>query len=339
MSKRRLYIDRSPGERRGVVLLDGRPERLLIERDGEAIRPRNGEVWRGRIRSLSKAFRGAFIDLGLERDGLMKLDASMALSEGASIEAEVAAEGREDKGPTLRLIGPGQGAPGRIAEAPSLEARLKAFAPEAEIGGGEIAREAADLAEEAILATSHMLTRGPILTIERARGMVAIDTDLTDANASNKGVLEGNLVAVREAARLVRLKGLGGLIVIDLAGPAREHARILAEAREAFAADDPGVVLAGVSRLGVLEIARPWRERPLIETLTDRDGRLSARTVAQRLVRELEREGRADPGARLVGVAAPDVAEAATPLVAELGPRFSVAAEVGRDRANTDIRK
>jgi len=335
---RKLYLDVCPGERRGVVLLDGCPERLIIERSGEPLRPRTGEIWRGRIRSLSRAFRGAFVDLGLERDALMKLEGGHSFSEGAAVEAQVAAEGREDKGATLRLIGPSQGAPGRLAEAPALETRLQAFAPEMEIKRGDIAREAADLAEEVVLATRHMLTRGPILTIERARGMIAVDTDLTDARATGKGVLEANLVAVRETARLVRLKGLGGLLVLDLAGPAREHARLIGAAKEAFAPDEPGVVIAGVSRLGVLEIARPWRERPLIETLTDRDDRLTARSVAQRLVRALEAEGKADPGARLVAHCAPDVAEAVAPLVAVLGPRFSVTAELGRDRLNPDIR-
>ena len=38
---RRAFLDRSPGETRGVVLLDGRPERLLIVRDGDAT-PRLG---------------------------------------------------------------------------------------------------------------------------------------------------------------------------------------------------------------------------------------------------------------------------------------------------------
>ena len=36
MSTRTLFLDRGLGEDRGVVLLDGRPERLLIAREGEA---------------------------------------------------------------------------------------------------------------------------------------------------------------------------------------------------------------------------------------------------------------------------------------------------------------
>jgi hypothetical protein len=155
--------------------------------------------------------------------------------------------------------------------------------------------------------------------------------------AGKRAILAANLRAVRETARLLRLKGLGGLVVIDLAGKAQEHPEILAAAKNAFEPDQPGVVLAGISRLGVLELARPWGETPVAERLQGPDGLPSLRTLAQRLVRDLDRAGRADPGARLVAACAPDLAEAAAPLVAGLGPRFGVIAEVGRSPANTDI--
>jgi hypothetical protein len=74
------------------------------------------------------------------------------------------------------------------------------------------------------------------------------------------------------------------------------------------------------------------------ETLSDREGRLSARSVAQRLVRALEREGRADPGARLTAHAAPEVAAEAAPWVAQLGPRFAAAPDPGRAREAFEIR-
>jgi Ribonuclease G/E len=337
VSARRLYLDRSPGERRAVVLLDGRPERFLIERDDEPERARLGEVRRGRIRAVAKGFTGAFVDLGLERDGLMK--AEQGLAEGAIIEVEVVAEARADKGPSLRFVGRSEGVAGLITPAPGIEERLRAYAPSTPVVEGETAREIADQTFEAILATRHVPRRDVTLAIERTRAMVAIDVDLGDAAASRKNILDANLAAVREIARLLRLKALGGLAVIDLAGPAREHEPILNAARQAFAPDEPGVVLAGPSRLGVLEVAKPWRERPVAEALLDRDGRMSSRSVAHDLIRALEREGRGDPGSLLVGVCSPDVAEVAVRWVGELGPRFSVAAEVGRDRLSTDIKR
>jgi Ribonuclease G/E len=337
--RRRLYLDRSPGEARGVVLLGGRFERLLIERVGEPERARLGEIWRGRVRALPRGFRGAFIDLGLERDGLMKADGpSGRLSEGATVEAEVLAEGRDDKGPALRFRALGSGAPGRLTHIAPLDVRLRAMDSTAELVTGVAARDVADGAEDAALAKTHQVAPDLILTLDQARAMTAVDVDFIDPRGNRKTVLDANLKALGETARLCRLKSAGGLIVIDLIGAAREHPPLLAAAAKAFAADNPGVVIAGVSRLGVMEIAKPWRERPVSDALNDRDGRLSPRSVAQRLLRALEREGRADPGGRYLGVCAPDVATEAARFIGELGPRFSVQGEMGRDRLSADVR-
>ncbi len=335
---RRLYLDRSPGEARAVVTADGKLERLILEREGEPPRAKVGEVWRGRVRATPRGFRGAFVDLGLDRDGLMGAEGSPHLIEGMTVEAEVAAEGRADKGPTLRFRGPGEGPIARVQEAPTLEVRLQAFAPGAVVETGPAARDLADVAEELVLSRACRVAPDLTLTLDPARAMTAVDVDLADPRAHKKAVLDANLLALAETARLARLKSLGGLIVVDLVGPGREHAPLIATARQAFAADEPGVILAGVSRLGVFEIAKPWRERPVAEALCDRDGRLSARTLAQRIVRALEREGRADPGARLTAACAPDVAAEATPWVTALGPRFSVTADPGRERASFEVR-
>lgn len=338
MSRRALFLDVAPGERRGVVVLDGQPERLLIERDGEPDRPRLGETWRGRIGTTAPGFRGAFVDLGCGPAGLLAAEAGGPPVEGALVEVEITAEARADKGPLLRRIRAGQGTPGRLAAAPALEQRLQAFAPGAEIHKGLPAREAADLAEESVLATVHLQVDEVSLAIEPTRGLVAVDVDLGKGLAGKRAVLAANLSSIRDTARLLRLKGLGGLIVIDLVGKASEHPEILAAAKAAFEPDQPGVVVAGVSRLGVLELARPWRETPVAERLLNADGQPTLRTLAQRVIRDLDRAGRADPGAaRLVAVCAPELAEVLEPLARELGPRFGVRAEVGRAAANTDI--
>ncbi|HEY3812318.1 MAG TPA: ribonuclease E/G [Caulobacteraceae bacterium] len=325
---RRLYLDRSPGEARAVVTLDGKLERLLIDREAEPQRARLCEKWRGRVRRVTRGFRGAFVDLGLPHDGLLALDTGVRVTEGAAVEVEVTAEAHADKGPTLRLLAPGEGLPLRLALAPPLDVRLRAFAPDAKIEKGDEARTLADEAEMAALERRFPLTLDLTVTVERARGMIPVDVDFGAAGAGRNAILEANRTALAETARLVRLKGLGGLIVIDLAGPAKERETLLAAARAAFEPDDPGVVIAGISRLGVLELARPWRERPVAETLCGPDGRPSARSVAQRLLRSLEGEGRADPGAaRIVGRCAPEVATEAAPFIGALGPRFAIEAD------------
>jgi Ribonuclease G/E len=217
--------------------------------------------------------------------------------------------------------------------APPLERRLQAFAPDAEIETGDDARARADEAEEMTFATSFRVAEGLVLTLEQTRGLIAVDVDFTNAGAHKRAVLEANRSAVFAAARLARFKGLAGLIVIDLAGAAKERDSLVAAAQEAFAPDEPGVVIAGVSRLGVLELAKPWREQPVAETLCDPDGRLSVRTLAQRLLRALDQAGRDDPGAaRVQAQASPEVAAEAARFLPALGPRFSIEPEASLDR-------
>ena len=338
MTTRRLFLDRSPGEARGVVLLDGRPERLWIERDGDDRGPRLGERHRARVEALSPGLRLAHLVVANGAEAVLPLAKADPPSRGASVEIEIVAEARGDKSAVARLIGPAWGAPERMLASPSLEARLRDAAPGSEIIGGEAAREAADLAEEAVLAATHVLADGIVIHIEPTRALTAVDVDWSGApRPSAAAVMRANLQAIPEAARLLRLKALGGAIAIDLVGFPRDRDALQGAAREAFAADGPGVSVLPVNRLGLLCLSKPHRERPVDQVLCAADGRLSSRSVAQRLARALESQGGADPGALLVADCAPDVAAELGPLAAALGPRFGVKAQLGWDRLKTDI--
>lgn len=339
MTGRRLFLDRSPGEARGVVTLDGRPERLWIEREGSASGPRLGERHRARIDEISPALRLARLVLAGGEEAALQLPKGDATHRGSLIEVEITAEARAGKAAVARLIGGSPGPLQRLSDAPSLQARLEAASPGDEIVTGEAAREAADEAQGAALAKSHALPGGLLLHIEPARALVAVDIDWAGApRPSAAAVMRANLEALAEAARLLRLKALGGTIAIDLVGFPRDRDGLQAAAREAFAPDGPGVSVLPVNRLGLLVLAKPHRERPLTDVLLAPDGRLSARSVAQGLVRALEREGKADPGARLLAQCAPEVASVLEPLAERLGPRFGAQAQLGWDRLKTDIR-
>jgi Ribonuclease G/E len=339
MSERRLFLDKSPGEARGVVTLDGRPERLLIEREGASRGPRLGARYRARIGQIAPALRQAWLDLGGGDTAVAQLTREGAPAQGASVDVEISAEARAGKAASARLLGPAVGAPGLLAAAPSLEARLQAMAPGSAIQQGEAAREAADEAEDAAMQTVHELPGGLRLSIQSTMALTAIDLDWS-GSGSGAARMKANLEGLANAARLLRLKGLGGTAVIDLIGfPGREAGALLAEARRLLEPDGPGVTVLPVSRLGLLQLARPHRETPTAELLSAADGRLSARSVAQRLARALEREGRADPGARLTAAASSEVAAELSRLLPMLGPRYDVAPELGWDRLKTDIRR
>jgi Ribonuclease G/E len=332
---RRLYLDRCPGEGRGVVQLDGRPERLLIERDGEAPIMR-GALYRGRVVAVSARMGLARVDLG-EETASLKLTRDTALAEGAILEVEVTAEPGRGKGAFVAPVAArAEGRLGLLRPAPPLVQRLQAFAPDVAIVDGEDARDAADEAQAQGLAHEHAFPGGLNLCIETTRALVAVDVDLSETGASGS-VLKANLAAIRHTARLLRLKGLSGLVVVDLIGFPQEKTKVHAACLEAFAPDGADVVIGPISRFGALELALPRRDRPIAERLLDADGQPSARTVAQATVRDLQRRARFEAGSRLVATCTPEVAAVLGLLVAELGPMFQVREAVGAARTNPDI--
>lgn len=341
---RRLLLDEGPGERRGVVLLDGQPERLLIERDGEAAFAGPGARFRARVARIDRGLGLAFLDLGGAEEAILSLSGpSAAASQGQSIDVEIAAPGRLGKAAAAMWIGPSAGPPARISPPQGLLADLQAAAPQRHIERGELAREAADIAEDAVLALVHPLGAGASLSIERTRGLTAIDIDVGGGGGgdSRRGAAKVNRLAVTAAARLLRLKGLGGLVVFDLAGRGQDGPAVIEAAREAFAPDAPGVAFGPVSRLGVFHLALPWRERPVAERLSDPGGGLNARTVAQRMARMIERE--AASAVRVRAICAPDVAAAAAEAVTlslneMLGPRFVIDADPVRLREDFEVK-
>ena len=330
MSRVRLYLDRSPGETRGVLTLAGRPHRLLIQRDDDPDTAGLGRRYIARVARLDRGLASAFLDLGGEAQAMMALSGeAKSLVEGGSVEVEIAAEARRDKLALARLIGAGQG-PARVLTAPrSVAQRLQALAPDQPLTEGREARDAADQAEAEVLAIEHPLPGGGSVAIQPTRALIAIDVDLgARAGDVRRIARQANLTALDMAARLLRLKGLAGLVVIDLVGSGHDGAALTQAAKAAFAPDEPGVGLGPLSRFGLLQIAVPWRVQPLAERLCDPAGVLTPATAALRLLRALEREGRADGGARLLGRCAPLAAQAAASyipaLTQSLGARFEI---------------
>ena len=342
MSERSLFLDRGIGETRGVVLLDGRPERLLIERDGDDQATRLGARHIARVRKVEPAFASAFVDLGgVEALFSFKPDARPV--EGQSLEVEIRTEPRLGKLATVRVIGPAQGAPRLLAAPPSMAEQLASFARGVDIIEGREARQVADEAEAEALEIIHPLPGGGNLAIEPTRALVAIDVDIGErkGNDVKRVTRAANLAALAASGRLLRLKSLGGIVVIDLVGRGHDGNALLTAARAAFSPDNPGVAIGPVGRFGTMEMTIPRRAPPLAETLCDANGALSNLTLALRLIRAIENEGAAQPGARLSAICAPVVAEAAKPLAeklaAKIGARFTIRPEPASPRERFDV--
>lgn len=346
-------VDGAIGETREALFEDGRCLALRIVRAGDP-RPRWGEVYAARVARIEPRLGGAFLDLGggqsafvpLESDGRARQGrARRKLAEGEGVVAAIVREGARAKNAVAQLLAAGHpgGGPTRLERHES-DAALDGAGPDI------AARGRIDAAIEEALAKTAPIPGGGVLTIEPTAALVAIDVDAgaRPGGAGQRFALDLNIAAVREAARQVRLRALGGIIAIDcVALRAQAARRALEEAgRAAFAADPWGVRMAPLSRFGVLELTRAQLMRPLHEVLLDAEGRLSTESVALMALRAVEREGRAATSRRIAALVAPEVLawlEASelpwrAALTGRIGPRFTLEAKAGAARTLIDVR-
>jgi len=332
MSERRSYLDRGIGETRGVVTLDGRPERLIVRRDDDDPRLVLGAKLVARVASVEPALATAFLHLGPGAEAILPFRPEARPVRGQALEIEIRGEARRGKLAVARAFGPAEGDPRLISPAPDVAAELLAFAPGTPVEGPP-ARSMADEAETDALERFHPLPGGGTLAVEPTRALTAIDVDLGERKGpdAKRVTRQANLTALGMGARLLRLKGLGGIVVFDLVGRGHDGTALMAAARAAFAPDNPGVSIGPVGRFGTMELSLPRRGRPLAERLCREDGAPSDRTLAQRLIRRLQAEASASPGDRLVATCAPPVAEAAARLAIlladQVGARFSITSD------------
>ena len=343
MSVRRTYLDCGIGEDRGVVTLDGRPERLLIRRVGDDARLQLGCRLVARITTVEAAIGSAFLDLGGGLQALLAFKPDNRPVRGSAIEVDIRSQPRTGKLATVRLIGAAEGAPRVLQLAPPLTETLRALLPNLAPVLGRDARDQADAAEAEALETLYPLPEGGSLAIEPTRALTAIDIDLGERKGADakRNARQANLAALAQAARLLRLKALGGLVVIDLVGRGHDGAALLAAARTAFGPDNPGVAIGPVGRFGTMELSIPRRDQPLAEILCNAGGAPSDLTLALRLLRRLESEGIAQPGAQLTARCAPGqaaTARALAPLLADrIGARFTISEQLEWPRERLDV--
>jgi Ribonuclease G/E len=334
-SERRAYLYKGVGEIVGVVTLDGRPERLFIDWPGDD--PLDAEGVRGvaRVKKIEKAFASAFVALPGGQDVILPMRPDMPpLVEGGLVEIEIKTASRAGKAAVARFVAAGEGEPRVLAQALTLEERLRHHVKAGSPTTGDKALAAVEEAESDALATLFDLPGGGDIAVEPTRALTSVDVDLggREATDSKRAARQANMAALSVAARVLRLKGLGGIIVFDLVGRGHDGQAITTAARNVFAQDNPGVGVGAISKFGTLEMIVPRRAPPILDRLLALSGGLNPRYVARRLARALDREGRADPGGRLTARCASAVAEAFLEeldagVAERLGRRFVVEAQ------------
>ena len=186
---------------------------------------------------------------------------------------------------------------------------------------------------EAALAPSLALPGGGRIHIAetRAATLIDVDTGTPEAGSAERTALAANIAAAEAIARQLRLRQLGGGIVVDFAaldgrGPREKLRQVLTAA---LASDPAEPRVLGWTRLGHLELVRPRRGRPLSEALLEPDSpRKNATAHAFEALRAVQREARANPAANWRLTLSPAV-EAALRGVAAAGLR-SLEEKLGR---------
>ncbi len=111
------------------------------------------------------------------------------------------------------------------------------------------------------------LPAGGHLMIEPTRALVAIDVN-TGPDTSPAAALKANIAAARDLPRQLRLRGLGGQIVVDFAPLPKKDRAILDQVLKAsFKTEGADVNLAGWTNLGLFEMTRRRDRLPLSELL------------------------------------------------------------------------
>ncbi|EPX82016.1 Ribonuclease, Rne/Rng family [Salipiger mucosus DSM 16094] len=111
------------------------------------------------------------------------------------------------------------------------------------------------------------LPGGGSMCIEPTRALVAVDVN-TGGDTSPAAGLKANMAALRELPRQLRLRGLGGQVIVDPApAPKKDRKQMEQVLRAALRQDEMETVLAGWTQLGLMELQRKRERVPLHEVL------------------------------------------------------------------------
>ena len=154
------------------------------------------------------------------------------------------------------------------------------------------------------LARRVELKSGGYLIFDQTEALTTIDVNtggFVGARNFDDTIFKTNLEAAGAIARQLRLRNLGGIIIVDFIDMSREEHQqaVLAEFRKQLARDRTKTTVSGFSQLGLVEMTRKrTREslsRLLCEPCPTCDGRgqiKTARTVCYDILREILREAR-----------------------------------------------
>ena len=148
------------------------------------------------------------------------------------------------------------------------------------------------------------LKSGGYLIIDPTEALTTVDVNTggyVGARNFDDTIFKTNLEAAGAIARQLRVRNLGGIIVVDFIDMVREEHRqaVLAELRKQLARDRVRTTISGFTQLGLVEMTRKRTRESLAQMLCEpcptcggRGQVRTARTVCYDILREILREAR-----------------------------------------------
>jgi ribonuclease G len=181
---------------------------------------------------------------------------------------------------------------------PHLAGRLELYQGEADIYDSHgIEIELTDALERRV-----WLRSGGHIVIDQMEALTAIDVNTgkyVGKKSSDDTILKTNLEAVKEAVYQLRLRNIGGIIVIDFIDMSRtaDREKVYNALKEALKADKARTNILKISELGIVEMTRKRVRESLVQSLCEPcpycDGNSNVKakdTVIMEIYRELQRE-------------------------------------------------
>ncbi|MDK2122497.1 ribonuclease G [Parachitinimonas caeni] len=157
---------------------------------------------------------------------------------------------------------------------------------------------------ERALARRVNLKFGGYLIIDQTEAMTTIDVNtggFVGTRSFDDTIFKTNLEATQVIARQLRLRNLGGIIIVDFIDMDNEEHKlaVLTELQKALAKDRTKVTVSGFTSLGLVEITRKRTRESLAHVLCEpcpicqgRGEIKTAQTVCYEILREILREAR-----------------------------------------------
>ena len=165
------------------------------------------------------------------------------------------------------------------------------------------------------------LKSGGYVVIEHTEALVAIDVNTgryVGKHNLEETILKTNLEAVREIAYQIRLRDIGGIIIIDFIDMQKKsnQEKVFHELKEACNRDRSKTHILPISELGLIQMTRKRNKKPLSRMLCEPchycEGEgflISKQSICHIIYRELLRDSRESTNKRLTLKVSPQLAE------------------------------